>query len=112
MNGHPSTSRAMRWLVPPLVMAGLLWALIQLTFTAFAASVARGDRVTPCGQDLDYGLLTGLTAAVVILALASLGLALTRRVNAAALAVAGEAFFALIWWTSDTAGGGVGCAIG
>jgi len=81
-------------------------------FTAGATSVARGDQVTPCGQDLDLGLLTGLTAAVVTLALASTGLALTRRVNAAALAIAGEALCALIWWTSDAAGGGVGCAIG
>jgi len=102
----------MRWIAPLLVMAGLLWAFIQLTFTAFAASVARGDRLTQCGQDLDYGLLTGLTAAVIILALGSLGLALARRPRLAALAIASEAILALIWWTSDTAGGGVGCAIG
>jgi hypothetical protein len=102
----------MRWLAPPLVMAGLLWAFIQFAFTAFAASVARGDQLTQCGQDLDYGLLTGLTAAVVILALASLGLALARRPHLAVLAIASEALLALIWWTSDTAGGGVGCAIG
>lgn len=102
----------MRWLAPPLVMAGLLWAFIQFAFTAFAASVARGDQLTQCGQDLDYGLLTGLTAAVVTLALASLGLALARRPQLAVLAIASETFVALIWWTSDTAGGGVGCAIG
>src|ERR671925_1149749 len=112
MDARPSTSGAMRWLLPPLVLAGLLWAFIQFVFTAFAASVARGDRLTQCGQDLDYGLLTGLTAAVVILSLAAVGLALKQRPRPAAVAIAGEALFALIWWTSDSAGGGVGCAIG
>jgi hypothetical protein len=58
----------MRWLAPPLVTAGLLWAFIQFAFTAFPAPVARRDRLTQCGQDLGYGLLTGLTEAVVIVA--------------------------------------------
>lgn len=69
----------MRWWSPPLVAAGLLWAFIQFAFTATAASIARGDQLTQCAQDLDYGLLTGLTTAAIILALASLGLALARR---------------------------------
>jgi len=72
-----------------------------------AASIACGDQLTQCGQDLDYGLFTGLTAAVVILALISLGLAVARRPRLAGVALAAEGLVALLWWTSDTAGGGV-----
>ena len=102
----------MRWWVPPLVAGGLLWAFIQFAWTATAASTARGDQLTQCGEDLDYALLTGLTTAVIILSLASLGLALARRSRLAIVALGTEAVLALIWWTSDTAGGGVGCVIG
>jgi len=94
------------------VAAGLIWALIQSVFTAAAAPTARGDQLTQCGQDLDYGLLTGLTAGVVILAIGALGFALARRPGLAAVALGVEALLALAWWTSDTAGGGVGCVIG
>jgi hypothetical protein len=102
----------MRWWLPPLVAAGLLWAFIQFGFTAAAAPTARGDQLTQCGQNLDHGLLTGLTTAVIVLALASLGFALARRSGLAALALGAEVLLALVWWTSDTAGGGVGCVIG
>ena len=101
-----------RWLLPPLVAAGLLYAVVQLLFTAVAAPTARDDQLTQCGQDLDYGLLTGLTAAVLILALASVGLALARRPGRACFALEAEALLAVIWWISPAAAGGIGCVIG
>jgi hypothetical protein len=113
MEPHPSTSRMTRgWFLPLLVAAGMLWALMQLLWTAVAAPTARGGQLTQCGQDLDYGLLTGLTACVLIMALVSVAFTLARHPGRAGFALGAEALLALVWWTSDTAGGGVGCIIG
>jgi cobalamin synthase len=111
MESRGSASRIPWWL-QLLVLAGHLGAFVQLIWTMAASPYARGDEVTQCGQHLDGGLLIGLTAAVVVAALASLALAIARRPRLVVVALAAEALLATLWWSADSAGGGTGCVIG
>lgn len=103
---------AITWVVAAVVFLGIAWALIQALFTSAAASSARGDQLTQCGQDLDETVLVGLTLGVGACALAAFLFAVVHRPRAAIATVAAEGVLALAWVTSDIAGGGVGCLIG
>ena len=106
---HATTST---WLAGVLVLLGTAWAVIQGAFTSAAVSSAGGDRLTQCGQDLNETMLVGLTLGVGALAVGAFLFAIVHRPRAAIATVATEGLLALVWLTSDLAGGGVGCVIG
>jgi hypothetical protein len=103
---------AVTWVAGVLALLGIAWALIQGLFTSVAASSARGDQLTQCGQDLNETMLVGLTVGVVVLALAAFVLAILHRPRPVIATVAAEGVLAFVWLTSNVAGGGVGCLIG
>ena len=114
MDMDPSRPHAtpVTWLAGASVVVGIAWALIQGVFTSAAASSARGNQLTQCGQDLNEKMLVGLTVAVGALALAAFLFAIVHRPRVAIATVAVEGLLAFSWLTADTAGGGAGCVIG